>query len=74
SVMEIVKAFEKATCEKLNYKIVGRRVGDVESVYADTSLANSELDWKTVISLEETLLSAWQWEKYIQNKKNRDNE
>lgn len=74
SVMEIVKAFEKATGEKLNYKIVGRRAGDVESVYADTSLANSELGWKTEIGLEETLLSAWNWEKYIRNKKNKDNE
>ncbi len=69
SVMEIVKAFEKATGEKLNYKIVGRRAGDVESVYADTSLANSELGWETGIELEETLLSAWKWEKYIRNKK-----
>jgi len=74
SVMEIVKAFEKATGEKLNYKIVGRRAGDVESVYADTSLANSELGWKTEVGLEETLLSAWKWEKYIRNKKNNDNE
>lgn len=74
SVMEIVKTFEKATGVKLNYKIFGRRAGDVESVYADTSLANSELGWKTEIALEETLLSAWNWEKYIRNKKNRDNE
>ncbi|MDY6801474.1 MAG: UDP-glucose 4-epimerase GalE [Bacteroidota bacterium] len=74
SVMEIIKAFENATGEKLNYKIVGRRAGDVESVYADTSLANSELGWKTEVGLEETLLSAWNWEKYIRNKKNRDNE
>jgi len=74
SVMEIVKAFEKATGEKLNYKIVGRRAGDVESVYADTSLANSELGWETGIGLKETLLSAWKWEKNIRNKKNNDNE
>jgi len=74
SVMEIVTAFEKATGEKLNYKIVGRRAGDVESVYADTSLANSELGWKTRIGLDETLLSAWNWEKYIRTKKSNDNE
>ena len=69
SVLEIVNAFDKATGEKLNYKIVGRRSGDVESVYADTKYANEELGWKAEIGLEETLLSAWNWEKYIRNKK-----
>lgn len=69
SVLEIVNAFEKVTGEKLNYKIVGRRTGDIESVYADTKFANDELEWKAEISLEETLLSAWNWEKFIRNKK-----
>lgn len=65
SVLEVVNAFEKATGVKLNYKIVGRRAGDVESVYADTTYANNELGWKAEIGLEETLLSAWNWEKSI---------
>lgn len=69
SVLEIVNAFDKVTGEKLNYKIVGRRAGDVESVYADTKYANEELGWKARIGLEETLLSAWNWEKYIRNRK-----
>ena len=69
SVLEIINAFEKATGEKLKYNIVGRRAGDVESVYADTRHANEELGWKAEIGLEETLLSAWNWEKYIRNKK-----
>ncbi len=69
SVLEIVNAFEKATGEKLKYNIVGRRTGDVESVYADTKFANEELGWKAEIGLEETLLSAWNWEKNIRNKK-----
>jgi len=69
SVMEIIKAFEKATGERVNYKITGRRSGDVEQVYADTRYANKELDWKAEASLEETLRSAWNWEKYIRNKK-----
>ncbi len=69
SVMEIVNAFEKSTGEKLNYKIVGRRAGDVESVYADTKYANKELGWKAEVGLKETLLSAWNWEKYVRNKK-----
>jgi UDP-glucose 4-epimerase len=65
SVLEIVNAFEKVTGEKLNYKIVDRRVGDIESVYAETKYANEELGWKTKIGLEETLLSAWNWEKKV---------
>jgi UDP-glucose 4-epimerase len=65
SVLEIVHAFEEVTGQKLNYKIVERREGDAESVFADTKLANEELEWKAETSLEDTLLSAWNWEKHI---------
>lgn len=68
SVLEIVNAFKKVTGEKLKYSIVGRRIGDVKSVYADTNYANKELGWSAEVSLEDTLLSAWNWEKYIRNK------
>ncbi len=71
SVLEIIDTFEKATGKKVNYEIVDRRQGDVEMVYADTSFANKELGWKAEISLEETLASAWEWEKYIRNKMNK---
>jgi UDP-glucose 4-epimerase len=63
TVLEVINAFEKATGVKLNYKIVGRRSGDVEKVYADTSYANRELGWKAEKTLEETLKSAWEFEK-----------
>jgi UDP-glucose 4-epimerase len=65
SVLEMVNGFEKATGVKLNYKIVPRRAGDIEKIWADTSYANEELGWKAETSLEETLLSAWNWEKKI---------
>ena len=68
-VGDLVKTFEKATGKKLNYKIMDRRPGDVEQIYADTTLANKELGWRADIPLEETLLSAWKWEKYIQSQK-----
>jgi len=68
SVLEIIHAFEKVTAEKLNYSVVGRRAGDVESVYADTKYANEELGWAAQVGLEDTLQSAWKWEKYIRNK------
>ncbi|MCF8225850.1 MAG: UDP-glucose 4-epimerase GalE [Bacteroidales bacterium] len=62
SVLEIINTFEKATGKKINYTITGRREGDVEKVYADTSYANEELGWRAEKGLEETLLSAWKWE------------
>lgn len=69
SVFEVIKAFEEATGEKVKYRITGRREGDIEKVYADTSLANRELGWKAETSIQKTLLSAWKWEKYIRSKK-----
>jgi UDP-glucose 4-epimerase len=65
SVMEVIRTFEKATGEKVNYHIYPRRSGDISQVYADTSLANRELGWKADTPLEETLRTAWKWEKYI---------
>ncbi len=62
SVLEIVKAFEKATNQNLNYKIVERRAGDITAAYADTTIANEKLNWKTEKTLEEALLSAWKWQ------------
>lgn len=62
SVLELINAFEKATGVKLNYQIVGRRAGDIEKVWANPELANNELGWKAERSIEETLLSAWNWQ------------
>jgi UDP-glucose 4-epimerase len=68
SVLEVIHSFEKATGQKVNYVFQPRRAGDISSVYADTSLANNELGWKAAASIEETLLSAWNWEKRIREK------
>ncbi|MDR0977061.1 MAG: UDP-glucose 4-epimerase GalE [Prevotellaceae bacterium] len=62
SVLELISAFEAATGVKLNYKIVGRRAGDIEKVWADPTLANNELGWTATESIEETLRSAWNWQ------------
>jgi len=62
SVLEVIKAFENASGKSLNYKIVGRRTGDITAAYADTSIANKELKWKTEKSLDEALDSAWKWQ------------
>ncbi len=68
SVLEVIKTFERANSLTLNYKITGRRAGDIEQVWADTSLANSELGWKAESSLEEALISAWKWEQHYRKK------
>ncbi len=68
SVLELINAFERATGEKVNYKIVGRRAGDIEKVWADTTLANNELGWKAIVPIEETLANAWKWQKHLMDK------
>ncbi len=65
SVLELVAAFEKATGVKVPHKIVGRRAGDIEKIWADTTFANRELGWKAERPIEETLASAWAWEKRL---------
>ena len=62
SVLEVIKSFEKVSEQKLQYKIVDRREGDIEKVFADTKFANEELAWKAQKSLDEMMSSAWKWE------------
>ncbi len=69
SVLDAIKSFEKVSGQKLNYKIVNRRPGDIEKIWADTSYANNELGWKAEKSLDEMMLSAWNWEKSYRVKK-----
>ena len=68
STLEIVKAFERVNNLKLNYKVVGRREGDIEAVWADPSYANTELGWKAVRPLDDTLKSAWEWQQNLAKK------
>jgi UDP-glucose 4-epimerase len=65
SVLEMIKTFHKVTGININYKIVDRREGDIEKVWADTQFANKELGWKATATLEDTLASAWKWEKKL---------
>ena len=65
TVLEVVQAFENSTGQKLNYKIVPRREGDVTAAYAQTDKVNKILNWQTEYSLEESLSSAWEWEKKV---------
>jgi UDP-glucose 4-epimerase len=65
SVLEAIRSFEKVSGRKLNFRIVDRRPGDVEQVWADTSFANSELGWKAEKDLNDMMRSAWKWEQAI---------
>lgn len=65
SVLELVKSFMEATGVNLPYKIVGRRSGDTEQVWADNTLAKKELEWTAETPLTEILASAWNWEKKV---------
>ena len=67
SVLEVIEAFEKVSNQKLAYKIVARREGDVTMAYANTDKANTVLCWKTESSLEEAIGSAWKWEQKIRS-------
>lgn len=67
SVLEVIAAFEKVSGQKLPYKIVSRREGDVTSAFANTDKANNVLGWKAKSTLEEAMESAWKWEQKIRS-------
>lgn len=68
SVLELINTFEKCTGVKLNYKIVGRRAGDIEKVWGNVDKANNVLGWHAVHTLEDSLSSAWNWQKKLREK------
>ena len=68
SVLELIHTFEKATGVKVNHKIVGRREGDIEKVWANPDYANSVLGWKANETVEDTLVSAWKWQLKLREK------
>ncbi|MES2575746.1 MAG: UDP-glucose 4-epimerase GalE [Bacteroidota bacterium] len=67
SVLEVIQSFEKVSGQKLPYKIVGRREGDITSAYANTDKANNVLGWKAQSTLDEAMASAWKWEQKIRS-------
>lgn len=69
SVLEAIKSFEKISGMKLKYRITDRRPGDIEKIWADPSLANRELGWKTISTLDDAMKTAWEWEKNIRKNK-----
>lgn len=68
SVLEVIETFERVTNQKLNYKIVDRRPGDVVKIYANTDLANKELGWKASKGLDQMMMDAWRWQQRVSDK------
>ena len=62
SVLDVVKAFEKASGVKVNYKIVDRRPGDIATCYSDPSKAMAELGWKAERGIEQMCADSWRWQ------------
>ena len=62
SVKELIAAFERATGVKVPHKIVGRRAGDIEKVWANPKYANEVLGWTATASIDDTMRSAWAWQ------------
>ena len=74
SVLELIKIFQEVNKVEVPYKIVGRRDGDIEKVWANPDKANNVLGWKAEETIEDTLRSAWAWEKHLAKKRNKAHE
>ena len=68
SVLEMIKAFEEASGQKLPYEIVGRRAGDLAEIYANPSKAEKELGWKTEKTVEDAMRDTIKYLDYCANK------
>ena len=68
SVLQLLDAFERATGVKVPHKIVGRREGDIVQIWADPTKANTVLGWKAEVSIEDTMRSAWNWQKKLRER------
>lgn len=62
SVLQLINIFEEATGVKVPHKIVGRRAGDIEKVWANPTYANEVLGWKADTPIADTMRSAWAWQ------------
>lgn len=65
TVFEAIRAFETENGQKLNYKVVPRRTGDVAAIYADSRKAETLLHWKPKHGIGEMMRSAWKWEQHL---------
>ena len=62
SVLDVVKAFEKASGRTVAYKIVDRRPGDIATCFSDPSKAKEELGWIATRGIDEMCEDSWRWQ------------
>jgi UDP-glucose 4-epimerase len=62
SVLDVVKAFEKASGRVIPYKIAPRRPGDIAECFADPALAAKTIDWRAELNLDQMCADAWRWQ------------
>lgn len=62
SVLDVIRAYEKASSRRIPFEIVGRRPGDIAACYADVSLAASMLNWRTIRGIDEMCVDSWRWQ------------
>ena len=65
SVLEAIRTFNRVNGLNIQYKLVGRRAGDVAATYADNAKAAEKLGWKPKYSLEDIMRTAWNYAKPI---------
>ncbi len=63
SVLDVIKAFEKACGKEIPYVVTPRRDGDIAECYADPSKAERELGWKAELGIDEMCRSIWKWQR-----------
>lgn len=68
SVLQLIKTFEKVSGVQLNYKIVNRRAGDIEKIWANPDKANNILGWAANETIDDTVASAWKWQQKLREK------
>lgn len=61
-MLDVVKAFEKASGKQIKYEIVPRREGDIAECYADASLAKVDLKWTATRDIYIMCRDAWNWQ------------
>jgi UDP-glucose 4-epimerase len=66
-VLQMVRAFEAASCKPVPYRVAPRRPGDIATCYADPAKAERELGWKARRGLDEMMRDAWRWQSMNQD-------
>ncbi|GAB89067.1 GDP-mannose 4,6-dehydratase, partial [Gordonia rhizosphera] len=64
SVLQVIKAFERASGRPIPFQIAPRRAGDIAASYADPSRANAELGWRAAKTIDDMCADTWRWQSH----------